>query len=484
MHRYRILAIGSPVLILVALAWWFLPYRAREHELAAVESFPSGGAVPGGDLVTLSQEQQAAAGIQLARVVPRPLRHIKTVTGRITYDETRRVELRLPLSGIVTRVLVQVGDMVQVGDVLAIASSPEVAAARSEMMLRRDEFDAAERARALQQEIHDGVARMLKALSKHIRPAELQSLTQELRLGEYRQELVSAYSRLELASRLALNAEAVGGSGAVPLRVLEERRSELLSAEAAFRGLVEQSEFDIVHELALAESAAKHARRRLKISQDYLQTLLGLGESPLPPATAEEGLSVVEIRAPIEGSVQALHIAAAQRIEPASPLLDLADTRRVWVAADIREGEWEALGLQTGQELRLKCPAEPDHELRGVVRFVAREVNPQSRAVPLVAVVENEHGHLRPGQFVRVLIPGTNTHEVLAVPDEAITRHEGKEFVFRRTDHSQFQPVRIQTGMHGEGWTEITNGLTQGDWVVIQGTFTCKSEWILSHELR
>lgn len=483
MFRYRML--GAAVLLLLPIfiaLWYWIAFSStpveRPSQVLTVE--PSAEL---DELVTISKEKQVAANIKVAPVATRTLSDIRTVPGRVGYDETKRVELRLPTSCIVHRVLVQVGDHVRTGQVMSIVHSAEVAQARAEVLLRHEEWKIAERAFEFQQDIHDGVNRLLRVFAETMDPMEVQRIAQDLQLGKYRQQLLTAYSNFELAKRVASHAEAIRDSGAVPLRIVEQRRTDSTNSEALFRGLVEQTQFEAGQELATAKVASDHARRQLKISEEQLQTLLGYYESPDPVLSDEKDLSIVEIRAPIDGTVQAVHIAPMQRMEVAMPLLDVADTRQVWIRADIRDSEWEALGLQAGEDVQILCPSGPHHSFRGVVRFVGREVDDQSRAVPLVINVDNSDGHLRPGQFVTVQIPRSVTSDVMAVPEQAVVRRDAREFVFARRSDTEFQPVNVRTGVCADGWSEITEGLALGDVIVVEGAFVCKSEWLLAHEV-
>ena len=46
----------------------------------------------------------------------------------------------------------------------------------------------------------------------------------------------------------------------------------------------------------------------------------------------------------------------ASRVDVADTLMVIADTRKLWVAAQLREQDWESLSIVPGQPWRCKFP--------------------------------------------------------------------------------------------------------------------------------
>jgi cobalt-zinc-cadmium efflux system membrane fusion protein len=132
--------------------------------------------------------------------------------------------------------------------------------------------------------------------------------------------------------------------------------------------------------------------------------------------------------------------------------------------------------------LEVFAPALPDRRLTAALHYVGREVSAKTNAVPLMAVLPNPDGLLRPGQFVQVRLPVGEPQRALAVPEAAVVVHEGKPFVFRREAEGSFRRVDIQRGVSSEGWIEVIAGLSEGDAIVVQGAFYLKSELLLERE--
>lgn len=160
----------------------------------------------------------------------------------------------------------------------------------------------------------------------------------------------------------------------------------------------------------------------------------------------------------------------------------LADTRTVWVAAQIHQRDWNTLSLATDQVLRVTVPAMSDRNFDAKVRFIGATVSAATLSIPLIAELDNTETLFRPGMFVWVAVPVAEPRQVLAVPTSAIQRHEEQAFVFVEISDGEYQRIDVETGLETTDWVEVTRGITEGSRVVSQGAFYLKSELLLEEE--
>ena len=172
-------------------------------------------------------------------------------------------------------------------------------------------------------------------------------------------------------------------------------------------------------------------------------------------------------------------LAPKERIQAAEGLIQLADTTRLWVRADIRERDWSTLAIAIGQPVSVQTPALPGKTLEATVAIIGRTVAVETNAVPLISDIDNPDGLLRPGMFVRVLIPDGTPTDCLVVPQSAIATNDGRTFVFVETGSREYHSRDVQTGLSVDPWIEIKSGLRPGDKVVKSGTAALKAELLL-----
>ncbi len=434
--------------------------------------------------VRLNDLKRERAGIKLGKVEQRVLQAMATVPGRVTYDESKHVQLRTATAGTITKILVKPGDQVKKGDLLAMLSSPEIGQSRAAEKQQAAELELLNRSLSFQRERRKGIEALTAAIASGESPDKIRESKATEQIGAPRETLLTAYSQMLLAKSQILRISSATGSGAIAGRIERERGTQLETAEAALRSNIEQILFDSNQEVAKALTAVETAQRQLEITRQQTATLLGYQSAIEVPARQEspgDNLSTVEVRAPLDGSIEQKLLAETERVSPGDSILVLADTSTLWVKAQLRESQWRGLGLKLGDSLKVASPAIGPERLDAQVYFVGREVDQATNAIPIVATIANE-GKLKPGLFVNVELPIGDKNSCLAVPESAVSTHESASFVFVPSEENNFQRRDVVIGERCGGWVEIKNGLAIDEPVAIDGVFFLKSELLLEAE--
>ena len=146
------------------------------------------------------------------------------------------------------------------------------------------------------------------------------------------------------------------------------------------------------------------------------------------------------------------------------------------------ERDWAQLTVQVGDPIQARIPALGEDKITGKLRFIGAQVNAETRAVPLIAEIDNSAGRLKPGMFAWIDVPVSKTREALTVARGAVVRHDELPFVFTPAGDGEFARVDVQVGLETPEFCEITRGLTVDQKVVERGAFYLKSELLLEHE--
>ncbi len=434
------------------------------------------------DHVTLSDEKFAAAEIKVALPSRRELQSVRTVPGRVEYNATRHVEVKSPFDGLIRRIEVKVGDRVTEGQTIAIVDSPELGEVRADVLLRETDLQQAVNEHEWWHSIQSNLDELVSRLK---RPQEIQQMEKEFAdkvLGDYRQQILAAYSRMRLAEKLSSNLKPAREEGAVSVRMALELGSARDTTTAEYAAACEQATFDVKQKHLKAESAMKNAERRLAVAKQRLSLIVNQPYETIKDVGNAEALSTWPVKAPFTATVEEILLAPRERVQTSQGLFQLADASRLWVQAEIRERDWKALSIEPGQSVSVQTLALKGETLQATVAIVGRKVSPETRAVPLTAEIDNHDGKLRPGMFVRVLIPDGQTHECLTLPQTAVTSNDGRTFVFVETGPREFHLRDVTTGLNVDPWIEILSGIEPGDRVVISGTSILKAEFLLEPE--
>jgi cobalt-zinc-cadmium efflux system membrane fusion protein len=434
--------------------------------------------------VQLSDAKRQRAGLKLGKVERRVLQATAIVPGRVTYDESKHVQLRSATAGTITKFLVKTGDPVKKGDLLAVLSCPEIGQSRAAEKQQAAELELLNRTLSFHRARRKGIEALTAAIERGDSPEKIRDSKATEQIGAPREALLTAYSKMLLAKSQIRRISSATESGALAGRTAAERGSQLESAEASLRGNIEQILFDSNQEVAKAMTAVETAQRQLELTRQQTATLMGYQSAVELPSRQEspgDNLSTVEVRAPLDGSIEQKLLAETERVSPGDGLLILADTSNLWIKAQLRESQWRGLALEPGDVLKVASSALGSERLDARVYFVGREVDQSTNAIPIVATIANE-GRLRPGLFVNVELPIGDKNDCLAVPESAIATHELLSFVFVPLDENKFQRRDVEIGERCGGWIEVKTGLAVDEAIATDGVFFLKSELLLEAE--
>ena len=489
--RLRRSLTGAAILGAGCLAWWWLATHhfagGPEHGGAGVEAAAAGASA---SVVTLSD---ATAGeITLVKVEVKPVRESLTVPGRLDYDARLRLSYESPVDGMVSRVLVQVRQKVAKGDPLAEVSSPDVGIARDDVRKREADREIEKKGADWAATIAANVDELLDLLAAHPPLEEVEDRFRDRVLGAYREKIIAPYSRLLFVQKVSASTRQLGEGGVLSGRIVEERTSNLEVARASFAAACEAARFDTRQERDRARATLEQADRLVQVARENLRTLVGSRlEADTAAVVAEDGevspgeaaaLSTLVLRTPFDGVVEDIFMSRGERVKAGDRLFVVADTSTLWVRAQINERQWTQVELAEGQQVQVHMPGTVEHETTARISHVGATVEEATRSVPLVAELKNDDAHYKPGMFVWVDLPEGAAREALAVPAEAVMRHEGKAFVFVPEGKDRFRRVDVETGEESDGFVEVTGGLDAGREVVGRGAFLLKSALLLEDD--
>lgn len=184
------------------------------------------------------------------------------------------------------------------------------------------------------------------------------------------------------------------------------------------------------------------------------------------------------IRAPIDGQIVEREVTLGELVGPDKErLLVIADTKDLWVLADVPEGRLAQVGV--GSPAEIGVVSMQGDCIKGQVSLIGAEVDPTTRVARVRIVVENTNGKLKPGMFARVILSDANAADaVIAIPQEAVQTVEGSPAVFVPVDGepNTFARRAVVVGRAVNGYLPVVSGLEDGESFVVSGTFILKAE--------
>lgn len=182
-------------------------------------------------------------------------------------------------------------------------------------------------------------------------------------------------------------------------------------------------------------------------------------------AEAQAALAGTVIKAPASGAVISVAGRVGDRTAAGSTFVELADTYAMQVRADVPEAD--AASVATGQRATVTVAGSRRPAPATVIRVepVGRSDGRLVRFGVLLAFAEAPAG-LRAGQSARVRVRTGERIGVLRVPSTAVRDVTGGSGTVLIRGHGAPVVRTVRVGLRGDGYTEITGGLTQGEQVV------------------
>jgi cobalt-zinc-cadmium efflux system membrane fusion protein len=223
-------------------------------------------------------------------------------------------------------------------------------------------------------------------------------------------------------------------------------------------------------EVQEAEAASKAADADVRAATAGMQAL-GVGADD---AAAADG-SLFYLRSPIAGRVLERFAILGQQADPARPLFTIADLSRVWLVAQVFERD--AVNITPRSTAHVTVAALPGEEFDGAVALVGRQVDPESRTIPVRIELRNPNGVLRPGMSAsaRLEVMG-QSRTILAVPAAALQRVGERWLAFVPTGNYEYEMRPVGRGRDLGNDVEVVSGLKEGETVVVEGAFLLKAE--------
>jgi Cu(I)/Ag(I) efflux system membrane fusion protein len=186
--------------------------------------------------------------------------------------------------------------------------------------------------------------------------------------------------------------------------------------------------------------------------------------------------------APRDGVILERTAVEGMRAMPGDVLFRMADTSVIWVLADVAEQDIDA--VRVGAAATIKLRSLPGREFKGSVALIYPQVNTETRTTKVRIELPNPDGVLLPDMFADVEIASGAEKPVVAVPNGAVIDTGARQIVFIDKGEGRFEPREVKVGTHGEDYTEIREGVGEGDLVVVAANFLIDAESNLKSALQ
>jgi len=349
--------------------------------------------------------------IRAAKVQRGTIRSLISTNGKV--EPVENFEAHAPIGTVVKRVLIHEGEHVKKGQLLVVLNDAEA----------RDQS-----ARAMAQ----------------VRGS--QADISALQTGGTQEEVLTAQSELSKAQTGRDQAQ----------RNLDALK-KLQQSGAASSGEVIAAQ----NELARYDSDVKLLQQKLKdrySKPEVAKVEAQQDQAKAAYAAAQDILSRLNVRAPVDGVVYWLPVKQGVYVNPGDLILQEADLSRVLVRAFVDEPDVGR--LSNGDPVEVTWDGLPGRLWSSAIRNIPSTVRLRgTRTVgETTCIVENPDYRLLPNTNVGITIVTAEDHDVLTVPREAIRQNDSKPYVFEVVKDSLVRRD-VQTSISNLTEVEVSKGL-------------------------
>lgn len=350
---------------------------------------------------------KAKLKVQIAEVEQQPRqRMVEAVGSLFAHDE---VTVSSEAEGRVEEVFFDVGDRVSKGQVLARISPVE-------MQLTVEQQKAA-------------LAQARARLGLRGEEAELKDVNQAAEVKKAAADLSDAEQRYRRAASLL-------ETGVIPRQQYDEAEARFQAAKATHSLAVQQVE-------------------NLRAAMQQNQASLNLACKRLRDA---------QIRAPFSGHIKNRLVTVGQYLKVQTPVMELVnvDSLRVRLNVPEKMTPW----VKVGRTVTLTLEAFPGREFSARVTRINPTVDEKTRTFEIEGAVANPRNGLKPGSFVKAVIPSDKTDSVLIIPEKAAVYLFGAYKVFV-VENGKLKEREIRPGDRFGDRLEIIEGLKPGEKIAL-----------------
>jgi Cu(I)/Ag(I) efflux system membrane fusion protein len=184
----------------------------------------------------------------------------------------------------------------------------------------------------------------------------------------------------------------------------------------------------------------------------------------------------ITLLAPRSGVVLEKPAIEGMRINTGDPLFKIADLSQVWLQADVQEQD---LGkVKVGETAHATLVAYPGQSFIGKVDFIYPTLMAATRTGRVRIVLPNPNGALREAMYANVALdtPAAPGNRIVIVPDSAVIDSGTRQVVLVAKGQGRFEPRAVHLGTHGDGVTQILDGVKPGENVVVSANFLIDAE--------
>lgn len=186
-------------------------------------------------------------------------------------------------------------------------------------------------------------------------------------------------------------------------------------------------------------------------------------------AAIESQITDGSLTAPFDGIIASVNPKVGQAYSATVPAIDLVSAGNYKI--DLMIPENQVADIEVGDPATLSFNANADLTATATVASIdlAPTITSGVSAYKTTLNLNGSDSRIRAGMTANATILGRTVENVIAVPSSAIISENGGDFVLIQNSGSKYSQQKVEVGISGGAYTEVTSGLSAGTLVAAFG---------------
>jgi len=179
----------------------------------------------------------------------------------------------------------------------------------------------------------------------------------------------------------------------------------------------------------------------------------------------------INIYSPINGFVRSVKTTIGRYVSPTEVLFELTNPSDLYLSLTVFEKDINKLKI--GQEIIAYSNQSSQDKFKGKIQTIGKDIS-ADRSLTVYCTFNTKDQTLIPGMYMNAEIDVASSLEYV-IPNEAIVKNEGKEYVFKQQNPTTFKMIEVISGTSDNGLTQISipnSANTADDIFVTKGAYT------------
>jgi cobalt-zinc-cadmium efflux system membrane fusion protein len=234
-------------------------------------------------------------------------------------------------------------------------------------------------------------------------------------------------------------------------------KSKLEYYEAEYSRQRQLNETKAASDKVYQQAKSDYESQRI-LQRSLAQKLMLVGINPASLNESNVSRSV-NIYAPISGYVTKVNVNNGKYVSATDVLFELVNPEELHLTLNVFEQD--ASSIAVGQVVKCFANNNREQQYTAKVHFINPSIG-NERYTEVHCDFVNGNKQLLPGMYMNAEIE-ISREDLTCVPEEAIVRWEGEDYVFEETGQGKYKMSKVVIGMADSGFVAITEGLPTGN---------------------